>query len=90
MRYVLVYDVADDRRRARLFRRLQRWLTPVQRSVFEGQDPPIEAIRDLVLDETDGREDDVRIYALCRACADRVEHLGVAVPLPDPDVPVVV
>lgn len=90
MRRVLVYDVTEDRRRTRLFKRLQRWLTPVQRSVFEGERAPLSDLHALVHAELDLRVDDVRVYSLCRGCAARVEHWGVAVPISDPDVPIVV
>jgi len=92
MKLVLVYDVVDDRRRTRLFRRLQRWLTPVQYSVFEGDGGPREhhGIVDAVVDELDLGQDDVRVYRLCARCASRVEHIGQAVPVPDPDTPIVV
>lgn len=36
MRYVLAYDVVKNSRRAKLFKRLRGLLTPVQKSVFEG------------------------------------------------------
>ena len=90
MRLVLVYDVVDDRRRARLFRRLQRWLTSVQRSVFEGDVSQVQPLRDLIQAELDLHVDDARIYRLCAGCAGQVEHFGVAVAVPDPHVPIVV
>lgn len=92
MRLVLVYDVVDDRRRTRLFRRLQQWLTHVQLSVFEGDGGAREhqRILDTVVGELDLQVDDARVYRLCRRCANRVEHFGQAVPVHDPDVPIVV
>lgn len=92
MRLVLVYDVVDDTRRARLHRRLQRHLVPVQLSVFEGEETPatLDAVVAIVQSALDLEVDDVRVYRLCEACAKRVQHHGVAVPVPDPDTPIVI
>lgn len=92
MRLVVVYDVMDDGRRRRLHKKLQRLLVPVQYSVFEGDsvDRVLTDVEDLVCRELDLGVDDVRIYRLCEACAGRVRHHGVALPVEDPDVPIVV
>ena len=92
MRIVLVYDVVNDARRRRLYKRLQGFLVPVQLSVFEGDATPkiLEAIDRLIHRELDLEVDDVRIYRLCDGCVARVRHHGVAIPVADPDIPVVV
>lgn len=92
MHVVLSYDVVSDKRRGRFFKRLKRYLVPVQKSVFEGRlDPPTLAeVRQLIHRELDLETDTVRLYSLCRACEGLVRTWGVTPELPDPDEPVVV
>lgn len=89
---VLVYDVADDRRRATLFKRLKGFLTPVQESVFEGDLPSRRwtELRRTVDRTIDAGEDSVRIYALCRACRGQTTLIGRSPPVPDPGEPILV
>lgn len=88
---VFSYDVVEDRRRARLFRRLKRYLVPVQRSVFEGQlsAADLARVEALALQVVDCETDSVRIYVLCGGCAPRVRHLGTAVPVVEVGTPLV-
>lgn len=86
---VVTYDVCNDSRRARLHRALRGWLSPVQKSVFEGHLvggglPPLERA---VAAAIDPAVDSVRLYPLCRACAGALRLHGVATPTPDPDAP---
>lgn len=91
MRWVLVYDVVEDKRRTRLHRRLRGYMEPVQKSVFEGDldESMRRRVEDLILEELDLTVDDVRMYGLCRGCRTRIVHLGVAAPVADPSVPIV-
>lgn len=89
---MLCYDVVGDGRRAKLYKKLQGFLRPVQRSVFEGRLPerrwdPLLRVVNGIIDPT---EDSVRIYRLCGGCAGVVTHLGVSPVLPDPGEPIVV
>lgn len=90
-RVVFAYDVVDDRQRTRLFRRLKRYMLPVQKSVFEGELGARELIEveRLVHQLLDLEADSVRMYRLCAGCAGRIRHHGTAAPIPDPDAPVV-
>lgn len=87
MMYVLVYDVVDDRRRARLHRALKDFGSGVQRSVFELDLSPEEAdkmmlrVRKLVSPE----EDTIRLYRLCKDCLNEVRIVGEGEPSIDPD-----
>ena len=88
MRYVIAYDISDDRRRTRLAHALEQWGNRVQYSVFEceltGRElvallADVEAIATLALDR-------VRIYRLCAGCAAEAVTLGLH-PAPfEPDV----
>ena len=63
---VLCYDISDNRRRGRVFRRLKGFLVPVQESVFEGELPGrrwAELLRMLERELHPGL-DSVRIYQL--------------------------
>lgn len=90
MRWVLCYDVTDDKRRARLFKKLKGFLRPVQKSVFEGL-LPVPRRRELersVLKAIDPEVDSVRLYPMCAHCAERMILLGSSAPVPDPGDPV--
>lgn len=72
---VLAYDIADDRRRARVHRLLEEYGVPVQESVFFFQLAPtgwLELERRL-LGLVSRREDDVRVWPLCRSCLGRAK-----------------
>lgn len=92
MRVVLAYDVVSDRRRGRFFKKLKRYLVPVQKSVFEGElsPPALVAVEALVARELNPLTDSVRIYSLCRGCEGLVHTWGVAIDVRDPDDLVVV
>ncbi len=91
MTWVLCYDVVKDTRRARFHRKLKGLLTPVQKSVFEGPLTPtaLGEVEELILRELDLQTDSVRMYPLTAAGRGMVQTYGVAVPLPDPDAPII-
>lgn len=78
VRYVVAYDVVDDRRRLRVAKLLEAWGRRVQKSVFEC-DLSAEELKGvsgrlkemLLLDE-----DRCHIYRLCGECAPRRTVLG--------------
>ncbi len=75
---VVTYDIADDRRRARVHKKLKGYGKRVQRSVFECAVTPqqlkkLQAQLDRLLDE---REDRVHYYLLCPVCQGRAEALN--------------
>lgn len=75
MFYVISYDIPDDRRRGQLAKALKGFGTRVQYSVFEAhlnrtQYAELKHAVDRVIDLS---EDSVRYYALCSACAGRIE-----------------
>lgn len=92
MRTVLAYDIADDRRRGRFFRRLRRLLLPMQRSVFEGDLTPAAqlAVDRLIAKELSLEHDAVRVYSLCKSCQERVQSYGALPEWRDPDDPVII
>jgi CRISPR-associated protein Cas2 len=74
--WVIVYDIPDDRRRARLHTALLDFGTPVQYSVFECWVTAAEfkklqgKVRRLIRP----RKDHVRYYYLCAACVERAQN----------------
>jgi CRISPR-associated protein Cas2 len=73
--WVVVYDVVDDRRRARLYKSLLAFGTPVQYSVFECwlTAAQFKALKAEVARRIRPRKDHVRYYYLCAACQARME-----------------
>jgi len=90
--YVLTYDIANDRRRLKIARLLERYGERVQYSVFEMWLTPEEwqkIHRQLqrLLEES---EDSLRVYRLCAACRQRILTLGQGETLEAPGIVVVV
>ena len=75
MFYVISYDIPNDRRRNQLAKLLKGFGTRVQYSVFEAHlnRTQYEELKSAVARLIDSSEDSVRYYALCGACAGRVE-----------------
>lgn len=89
---VLCYDIANAKRRTRLFKRLKGFLTPVQESVFEGDLPDArwgELLR-VVNRCIRADEDTVRIYMICQRCQGGAVLLGTAEKLRAPGEPIIV
>ncbi|HZU76394.1 MAG TPA: CRISPR-associated endonuclease Cas2 [Dehalococcoidia bacterium] len=91
MLLVVAYDVPDDRRRARLHTLLLGYGRPVQLSVFECEVTAEEAraLKRRVAHAIRPRQDNVRYYPLCAACAAKIEDGSGARRPPEPDVYVV-
>ena len=78
MRYLISYDIVNDRVRARASRYLCGYGERVQRSVFECDltEKELRRVQDVLCALTNRREDTVRFYRLCAACAERVMVIG--------------
>jgi len=78
MRYVVSYDIADDRLRGRIARILDDYGDRVQRSVFEAdlETATLGAMIGRLKREELGAADSIRIYALCASCAGKGIRLG--------------
>lgn len=77
----VAYDIPDDRRRARLYKKLKNFGKPVQLSVFECT-LSRQQFRQLVkiVERLTERETDlVRYYVLCPACCGRVSAFNAAI-----------
>lgn len=82
--YLIGYDITNPRRLARLFRRLKRYATPIQYSLFLGTMTEArlnQCIKDIKL-IIDPKRDDVRIYPLpqnywSRRCGRAITPPGV-------------
>jgi len=81
---VVSYDISDDRRRAKLCRKLKSFGTWVQYSVFEclldtkGFERMKEAVKGIIKKG----EDHVRYYPLCETCEKRIQAIGGIVTQP--------
>ena len=78
MRFLICYDIADDRRRGRMAALLMDFGTRIQESVFVATLD--EELRDRMIERTrrvmDELEDSVHVFAICAGCANRVLILG--------------
>ena len=86
MFYVISYDIPDDRRRNQLAKLLKGFGTRVQYSVFEAHlnKRQYEELKVAVERLIEPSKDSVRYYALCSACADRIEVPAVGEITSDP------
>ena len=91
MFYVISYDIPDDRRRNQLAKVLKGFGTRVQYSVFEAHlnRRQFDELKQAVARLLEPSEDSVRYYALCSACADRIEVPAVGEVTSDPQTIVV-
>jgi CRISPR-associated protein Cas2 len=78
-RYVIAYDIQDDRRRTRLAELLLDAGDRVQQSVFEALLTPDE-LQELLARAAKyvGDEDSLRAYPVCAACAAKIAVVGRA------------
>lgn len=78
MRYLVCYDTPDTRRRTRVAKLLESRGFRVQWSVFECQATPalFDELRRSLAGLIDAEEDNVRIYPLCKECAEGMRMLG--------------
>ena len=91
MFYVISYDIPDNRRRNQLAKVLKGFGTRVQYSVFEAHltASQFEQMKHAVERVIDTDEDSVRYYALCSACATRIEVPALGDVTSDPETIVV-
>ena len=79
---VVAYDITDDRRRARLHKKLKTYGLGVQYSVFECLLVPeqFKAMQKMVRQNLKTKQGDrVRYYQLCESCRQRIQATdGVA------------
>lgn len=91
MFYVLAYDIASDKRRAKIARTMEAVGERVQGSVFEAYLAPVELEK--VLKKTgkimNNEEDSLRVYQLCSACRLKVQTRGMGKVTPPPTVMIV-
>lgn len=78
-RYVICYDIPDDKRRTHLAKCLDSYGDRIQFSVFEAvlDDKLFDKLIDGIQNCIDDQEDFVTVYALCGACNKRIQRLGV-------------
>ena len=90
VRYVIAYDVTDDRKRTKLAKFLLDYGDRMQKSVFEADLEPdeVKEILKKVANWID-KEDSLRIYPVCQACLSRVKTIGRKGPILDEDLVIV-
>lgn len=89
--FVLAYDIANDKRRAKIAKAMEAIGERVQGSVFEAYLTPAEL--DKLLRKT-GKimkesEDSLRIYTLCSTCRGKTQTRGIGQLTPAPGLMIV-
>ncbi len=79
MKYIIAFDIVDDRIRQRAVKTLLEYSYRVQKSVFEGfiSKESLKELVDKMKDIINEEEDSVRFYPLCNACEKKVIVMGV-------------
>lgn len=89
--FVMVYDIPNDKRRAKLAKSLESLGGRVQYSVFElyltqsELERLIKRMQKIIAE----KEDSIRIYNLCETCRGRVSWLGQGQHTPTPGLVIV-
>ncbi len=79
MRYLVTYDIIDNKRRTKLAKSLKDFGDRVQYSVFEClldsvlYEAMVSRIKKIINEDEDG----VRIYPICRRCEDGCRIIGL-------------
>lgn len=66
MKYLIGYDISDEKRLQKIYKRMTEFATPIQYSVFlfEGNLAHLQKGLNKVLDILNKKEDDLRVYPL--------------------------
>ena len=80
MRYLVAYDVADDKRRVQVAKRLQNFGKRIQYSLFECDLEAVDYLRMCRKVEAalNLKEDRLHIFPLCAGCTNRAVQQGPA------------
>jgi len=78
MRFVISYDIVDDRRRERVARALDDYGDRVQHSVFEAEldQRHLTLLVERLKREVNTDQDSIVIYPLCATCVEKALRLG--------------
>jgi len=81
MRYVIAYDISEDKKRNKVHKTLKSYGAWKEYSVFEVRlnDTKMLELKDKIKNIVEN-EDKVRIYPLCRSCEKKVEDWGKDIP----------
>jgi len=87
MLVIISYDVADDKRRAKIANLLENYGTRVQYSVFECliEKEQLEEIKQLADEIISHSEDSLRYYIICEDCRKKINIMGTGEITSDPD-----
>lgn len=85
---VVAYDISDDRRRTRAYKRLKGFGTAVQFSVFECvlEERQFREMKALVRRTIHSTQDLVRYYSLCESCRGKVQAINGLVTTVEPTI----
>lgn len=78
MRYVISYDIEENRTRTRLAKLLEGYGVRVQYSVFECELPEkrFQELYEKVFRLTEKAEGSVRFYSICKNCEKKIVTIG--------------
>jgi CRISPR-associated protein Cas2 len=80
--YVVAYDIPDDKRRTKIHKILQGYVTWTQYSLFECflTRKQLVLLQSKLSEHLVAKEDSVRFYSLCASCVSKVETVGGPLP----------
>ena len=81
-RYLVLYDIADNRRLARAAAIVLDYGVRIQRSVYEVRVSPrtLALLKQRLAAIIDPGKDGIKIFPLCESCAGRRSSLGASLP----------
>ena len=78
IRVVIVYDISNNKRRAKVSTYLEAYGSRVNRSVFEclfSSSKKLEILKVALKEMVDKKTDSIRVYILCLTCIEKSESL---------------
>lgn len=78
MRYVISYDIEENRIRTKLSKLLEGYGVRVQYSVFECQmsEKRFQELYERVFRLAEGAEGSIRFYSICKKCEEKIVTIG--------------
>ena len=79
MKYVLCYDIANNRRRRYVTKIMESYGYRVQESVFEAflSSSDLKELQSRIKKTIHEKEDNIRIYSLCGTCNKNIMIIGI-------------
>jgi len=86
-RYIIAYDIVDDRKRTKAADTLKDYGMRIQKSVFDCalKEAAIDELKDKLKTIIDAKEDSILIIPLCETCVTQKQTIGFSLKIIEKD-----